>query len=63
MKGFKMGVFGLLLTVLGALQGFEWTTIVSNPQVAGFIVSGIGAAIIVLRALTDTPMFKSTPDA
>ena len=61
LKGGRTALIGLLLTVLGALQGFEWTTIVSNPSTAGFIISGIGALMIVLRAITDTPMFNSAP--
>jgi hypothetical protein len=48
--------FGLALTVLGALQGFDWTTLISNPSTSGFVVSAIGVAVMILRAVTDKPL-------
>ena len=60
MKGFKTAIVSLALVVLGALQGFDWATLISDPQTAGWVVSAIGVVMMVLRAITDSPMFKST---
>ena len=56
LKGWKTAAVSLLLLILGAVQGFDFATLISNPQVAGWIVSGIGIAMFVLRAITTGPM-------
>jgi hypothetical protein len=48
--------FGALLTVLGALQGLDWATLITNPKVSGIIISGIGVAVMILRAVTNQPL-------
>lgn len=58
LKGYKTLGFGLALTILGFLQGFDFTTIISDPQVVGYVTSGIGVIVMVLRALTNTPVAK-----
>jgi hypothetical protein len=58
MKGSRTALVALLLVVLGALQSFEWVTIVSDAVVAGRIVAGIGIVMMVLRAMTDTALFS-----
>ena len=63
MKGKKTAIISLLLVIFGAIQGFDWTTLIADTQTAGWVVSGIGIVMFALRAITDTPMFKSTPDA
>lgn len=58
MKGKRTIIFGVLVTVLGALQAVQltdWMELVGD-QAAGAITSGIGVAILVLRYLTTTPI-------
>lgn len=62
LKGGKTAIVAILLTIVGALQGLDWATLVTDPSVAGWIVSGIGIVMFVLRAVTDTPLFKSEPE-
>ena len=58
LKGKKTAIVSLILVILGAIQGFDFTTIVNNEQTVGWIVSGIGIVMFALRAITDTAMFK-----
>jgi len=58
MKGSRTALFALLLTVLGALQGFDWITLVDDPSVVGWIGTGIGVAVFALRSITSTPLFQ-----
>lgn len=62
MKGFKTVAFGLMIAAL---------SILSNPEMQQFIAANIpavggsiGTAIIILRAVTKSPIFKNgKPDA
>jgi len=54
MKGKRTAIVSLILVVLGALQGFDFMTLIDDPQTAGRLVSGIGVVMLVLRAMTDT---------
>ncbi|KKL25242.1 hypothetical protein LCGC14_2407310 [marine sediment metagenome] len=56
MKGWKTTVFGVLIAVLGALTSADMQAwIMENfPWVSG----GLGTAIIILRALTTSPIFE-----
>jgi len=56
LKGYKTLGFGLLLTILGFLQGFDFTTIISDPETVGYVTSGIGIIVMILRTLTNTPV-------
>ena len=62
MTGYRTALFGAILTVLGALQGLDWITLVSDAKIAGWMASGIGLAVMVLRAITSTPIGE-TPKA
>ena len=57
MKGWKTLIFGAALAVFGVMESFDWTSVVSEGT-AGYIVTGIGVAVMVLRALTTTPVLK-----
>lgn len=59
LTGYKTAAFSLLLIIFGALQGFDWATLISDPQIVGWVMTGIGAIVFVLRALTTTPIGKS----
>lgn len=58
MKGKRTILFGIAVTILGALQGVEavdWIELLGE-QTAGLVVSGIGIGVMILRALTTTPL-------
>jgi hypothetical protein len=59
MKGKKTAIISLLLVILGALQGFDLTTIISDPETAGWVMSGIGILMFGLRTITTGPIFTS----
>lgn len=56
MKGYKTLIVGSVIAVLGFLQAFDFTTIISNPQTAGYITGGIGIVMMILRKMTTTPI-------
>ena len=60
MQGWKTVAFGAVTAVLPAalayLGGVDWTALGIHPGMAG----AIGAAIIALRAMTSTPIGKSS---
>ena len=52
--GFKTAAFSLLLVIFGALQAFDWATLISDPQVVGYVTMAIGVIVFALRAVTKT---------
>lgn len=58
MKGYRTFIVGAVVSLLGTAAALNWTDILSE-QNAGIVVAGIGAAIMVLRAVTTTPPGKS----
>lgn len=57
LTGYKTVLVGAALTVVGALQGLDWAALIpNNPQAAGWVVSGIGIVMTVLRFVTNTPV-------
>lgn len=63
MKGKKTAIVALLITIVGAIQGFDWATLIDNPQTVGWVVSGLGIVMFALRTVTTTPLFSSEPDS
>lgn len=63
LTGFKTVIVGVLLAVLGALQGLDWLSLISDPEIAGWVVSGIGVVMTVLRLFTTTPVAAKKPEA
>ena len=59
-KGWKTVAFGLLMIIVPSaltyLGNVDWTSLGVSPGVA----AAIGAAIIGLRAITDTPIAKGS---
>lgn len=54
-KGWKtLGIMGLF-TALGLLQQADWAQLVP-PQYVGLAVATVGAAGMILRAITTTPV-------
>ncbi|OJW25867.1 MAG: hypothetical protein BGO51_15585 [Rhodospirillales bacterium 69-11] len=57
MTGYRTIVAAAVLTVLGALQGLDWAQLIpNNPEVVGWVLTGIGAVMAVLRVVTKTPV-------
>ena len=57
LTGYKTVIAGAIITVVGALQGLDWASLLpGNPQAAGWVVSGIGIVMTVLRFITNTPV-------
>lgn len=57
MQGWKTVIFGAVVALVGFLQGVNWEQIIPNdPTVVGWITSGIGVAVVVLRFVTKTPV-------
>lgn len=61
LTGYKTIIVGAALTILGAIQGLDWAHIITNPTAAGWVVSGIGVVMMILRALTTTPVATPKP--
>ena len=54
----RTALFALVLAILGAVQGFDMATLISDPQMVGWVGTGIGVIIFGLRAITNAPMFS-----
>lgn len=56
--GFKTVLVGLILTSVGFLETIEWTNLVPAGY-EGIAMAITGMVVIALRAVTNTPLFKS----
>lgn len=61
MKGFKTVAFGVMIAVL---------SVASSPEMQAFVAenlptvgTALGTLVVVLRAVTNSPMFKKEPEA
>jgi hypothetical protein len=54
-KGWWTLIGALVVVVLGQLQTWDWMTLLSDPKVAGWIMTAIGVAMAALRFITTTP--------
>lgn len=61
MNGFKTVIFSFLLVVLGALEQTGVIALVPD-EYQGAVVSVIGFATLVLRFLTNSPVFEKPAD-
>jgi hypothetical protein len=61
LSGYKTAIVSLVITVLGALETFDFTSLV-NEDTAGLIITGIGIVMFALRAITNTSLFKPTQE-
>lgn len=59
LKGWKTLIFGGLITMLGGIQAADLATIVP-AQYVGIALAGIGAIVMFLRSVTNTPVASST---
>jgi hypothetical protein len=51
----KTAWLGAAVTMVGALQALNWAQLIPSGPVAGYIASGLGMTMIVLRFLTSKP--------
>ena len=58
MKGFKTLLFGAIIAALGTIQAVDLATVIPESWV-GIVMAGIGAIVMVLRGMTDTPLGKA----
>lgn len=57
MTGWKTLIVAALVTIVGALQGLDVAALIpESPQAAGWIVTGLGVVMGVLRFMTSTPV-------
>ena len=61
MQGYKTFIFGIILTLLPVLDYLVssdiFTTLIKDPRTLEVVTSLVGITIIVLRALTTSPIF------
>jgi hypothetical protein len=59
MKGWRTIFLNLGVTAFGVLEATDWTAVLGNDK-AGWMVTTIGVANMILRAFTTTPFGRST---
>lgn len=55
LKGYRTLIFNAAIALVGVAQAFDWTSVLGSER-AGVVVSIIGVAGMVLRAVTTTPV-------
>ena len=61
MTGYKTLIVAALVAAVGAIQGLDIAALIpDDPRTAGWIVTGLGVVMGVLRFLTTTPIGKSS---
>lgn len=61
MTGWKTVIVGAAIAAVGFLQGVNWIDVIPNdPQTQGWVTTGLGVVMLVLRFLTTTPVGKSS---
>ena len=60
----KTNTYAIVLAVVGAMQAFDWSQIVSNlpPQWQGLALFGVAVGTAVLRAITKGPVVEPLPE-
>ena len=61
LKGWKTLMFSVATALFGVAQMTDWGSVIQNPKVAGAVLTGVGVANALLRAITTTPIGSSTP--
>jgi hypothetical protein len=57
LKGYRTLIVAAAISIVGALQGLDWVSLLpGNSQAAGWVVTGLGIAMMVLRTITTTPV-------
>lgn len=58
LKGYKTLILNAAVALLGVAQGFDWVGVAGGEK-AGWVMTGIGIANMILRSLTNTPVGKA----
>ena len=62
MTGYRTAIVAAAVAIVGALQGLNLVQLIpDNPQVAGWIATGLGVVMFVLRAITTGPIGGGKP--
>lgn len=56
MKGWRTLGLNAAVALLGVAQATDWTHVLGASATAGWVVTGIGVANMVLRSVTTTPV-------
>lgn len=60
LNGYKTFIVALLITILGALESFDFTQFL-DAENAGYAATAVGVLMMILRAVTKSPMFDKKP--
>lgn len=61
MTGWKTVIVGAAIAAVGFLQGVSWVDVIpDDPATQGWVTTGLGVVMLVLRFLTTTPVGKSS---
>lgn len=61
LTGWKTFIFAIALAVFGALEQFDFTQFL-NEDNAGLVATIIGIVVMILRAITTSPIFKKSEE-
>lgn len=56
MKGWRTLGLNAAVTLLGMAQTTDWTDVLGSNASAGWVVTGVGIANMLLRSITTTPV-------
>ena len=57
MTGYRTLIVAVVVAIGGALNGLDWVQLMPNdPKVAGWIMSGLGVVMGLMRLVTTTPI-------
>jgi hypothetical protein len=56
MKGWRTLGLNAAVALIGVAQATNWTDVLGSSSSAGWIVTGVGVANMVLRSITTTPV-------
>ena len=59
MKGWRTLGLNAAVALIGVAQATNWTDVFGSSASAGWIVTGVGIANMVLRSVTTTPVGKN----
>jgi hypothetical protein len=60
MKGWRTLGLNAAVALLGVAQATNWTDVLGANSSAGWVVTGVGLANMVLRSLTTTPVGQNS---
>lgn len=55
LAGWKVLIVSVLVAVFGALQALDWTALIPDKQIDGWVICGIGVVMGGLRYFTVSP--------